>query len=215
MRRHQTLILFLEINKRNFFPCWFFSHLSLSVSLAPDNVLLIPRKKHSISTLLTDWYSKSRLFRCAHVTWKVDSWNGMEEKNDSFQSIFKPYWRHLGSRLYFWLGLYVLRLVEKSNLLESWIKTYLWSFKHRSHFVWCWWALLLSLYGNLPNLAQVFKSHKLAIQQKHIFSIGFCLISQFIPKISETVTIVVYRTHTRGYIWFEMGLCMGMRRFRR
>lgn len=135
-----------------------------------------------------------------HIKGWFMKWNGREER---FISIY-----------FQTIRLYVLRLVEKLNLLESWIKTYLWSFKHRSHFVWCWWALLLSLYGNLPNLAQVFKSHKLTIQQKHIFSIGFCLISQFIPKISETVRIVVYRTQTRGYIWLEMGLlCMGMRRF--
>lgn len=138
----------------------------------------------------------------------------MEEKNDSFQSIFKPYWCHLGSRLYLWLGLYVLRLVEESNLLETWIKTYLWSFNHRSHFVWCRWALFLSLYGKLSNLSQVFKSHKITIQQQHVFSVGFCLISQFIPKISGTVKIVVYRTYMRGYIWLETGLlCMGLRRF--
>lgn len=119
------------------------------------------------------------------------------ESEDSFSSIFKPCW------CISWKIAIPIRTLHvpawwKVNLLESFNKTYLWSFKHRSRFVRCWWALFFHLFGNVPNLSQVFLVTS-EVFNKHVSFPGLCLISQFLLKISETVRIVAYRTHTWGH----------------
>lgn len=157
-----------------FFPCWLsacFSHLSLSVFLASNNGLcvgfwwhpaIIPRKKNTASWLF--WQSdtiKDSLFwraRAENVRSHEQLINEMEWKwRKSHFHLFSNRVDAFPERLQFWLGLSVLQLAEKLNLLESLNKTYLWSFSHRSRFVWCWWVLFFfHLFGNLPNLSQVF-----------------------------------------------------------
>lgn len=132
----------------------------------------------------------------------------MKKKKDSFSS-FSDRADAFPERFQLRLGLYMLQLAEESNLFERLNKTYLWSFKHRSGFVLCWWVLFIylfisnfHLFGNLPNLSQVFQVTSLLFN-KHISYQRLCLISQFILKISETMRIVAYRTHTWGYVWIK------------
>lgn len=73
--------------------------------------------------------SQERLIHDTEWRWRKISFLLLSNRVDAFPE-----------RLQFRLGLCVLRLAEKSNLLESLNKTYLWSFKHRSRFVRCGWV---------------------------------------------------------------------------